>query len=85
VRLLAKNRKVVVAALLIALGVVAFAYEGLLYATRRGDWEPGGPRAGSAASRHVPVPPVLGALSLVGGMALLFIASESVRRAPSLP
>jgi len=79
------NGKLAVAALLIVLGVAAFAYEGLLYATHRGDWEGGGLHADGVAAKRVPMPLIIGAVALVGGLAVLFVATESVHRTPAAP
>jgi hypothetical protein len=59
------NPKAVVGAILILIGVVAFAYQGVAHA-------PCGP-----------LPPILGALAVVSGLAVLFVATESAYRGPT--
>lgn len=73
--------KTVLAALLIVLGVAAFTYQGIEYATRdRGvDGDPAPP---SAEQAHAfPLPPILGAVSLVAGIALLLMETRDFKRA----
>jgi uncharacterized membrane protein YdcZ (DUF606 family) len=65
------NTKTIIAVLLIALGIVVLAYSGLTFST------PGKPI--DFLGLHVEtthshfIPPVAGAISLVGGIVLLFV------------
>ena len=66
----------IVGLILIVLGVVALAYGGISY-TRREKVLDIGPIEATAETREtIPLPPLLGALSLVGGVALLIAGSR---------
>jgi len=67
------NPKRIVAILLIALGVVAFAYQGITY-TSMGEGVNIGPmHIATERTHHIPLPPILGAIALVGGILLLVV------------
>ena len=65
----------IVGILLIVLGVVALAYEGITYTRTERVIDLGPLKVDAKRERTIPMPPVLGAISLVGGVALL-IASR---------
>ena len=61
---------------LIVIGVVALAYGGITYTTREKVLDIG-PLEATAERRHtVPLPPVLGAIALVGGIALMIAGAK---------
>jgi uncharacterized membrane protein HdeD (DUF308 family) len=66
---------VIVGILLIVLGVVALAYEGISYTKTERVIDLGPLKVDAKREKTIPLPPVLGALSLVGGVVLL-IASR---------
>jgi hypothetical protein len=66
---------VIVGILLIALGVFALAYEGITYTKTERVVDLGPLKVDAKREKTIPLPPVLGALSLVGGVVLL-IASR---------
>ena len=62
--------------LLIVLGLVALAYGGFSY-TKREKIVDIGPIEATAETREtVPLPPILGALALAGGVVLLIVGSK---------
>lgn len=62
--------------LLIAVGLLAFAFGGITY-TRDVDKAEFGPlRVSVEEKRTIPLPPVVGAVALVGGIALLVAGSR---------
>ncbi|MEX2147437.1 MAG: DUF308 domain-containing protein [Candidatus Rokuibacteriota bacterium] len=65
----------IVGILLIVLGVFALAYEGITYTRTERVVDLGPLKVDARREKTIPLPPVLGALSLVGGVALL-IASR---------
>ena len=65
--------KTIVAILLIALGIVAFTYQGISYTTRGRDVNIGPMHMTTDQTHHIPLPPILGAIALVGGIALLMV------------
>ena len=57
---------------LIVLGVLALAYQGITYSTRENVIDLGPLRA-SVEEKTIPLPPILGALCLAGGVALVIV------------
>jgi len=71
-----KNAILVIAAVLIAIGVVSLAYEGITYTTREKVVEVGPFKATTEKEKTIPLPPVLGGLALAGGVVLLVVAAR---------
>lgn len=67
----------IIAMLLIVLGVIALAYEGITYTTREKVLEVGPITATKEKKETIPLSPVLGGLALAGGAALLVFGSRS--------
>jgi hypothetical protein len=61
---------------LIVLGVVAFAYQGITYTTREKVIDLGPLQATVDKKQTIPLPPVVGGLALVGGIALLIVGAR---------
>ena len=59
--------------LLIVLGVVAFAYQGITYTTRENVIDLGPLQATVDTKQTIPLTPLVGGLALVGGVALLIM------------
>ena len=68
--------KSIVAIILIALGIVAFAYQGITYTTREKVVDLGPIQVTAEKNKTLPLPPVVGAVALVGGIALLVLGSR---------
>ena len=60
-----------IAVVLIVLGIVALIYGGITYTRRETVIDFGPIQATANRERTVPLPPIVGALALAGGMALL--------------
>jgi uncharacterized membrane protein len=60
-----------VGVILIILGVVALAYQGITYTTHKKVFDIGPIQATKEEHKTIPIPPVLGGLALVGGIALM--------------
>ena len=61
---------------LIVIGLVALAYGGFTYTTREKVLDIG-PIEATAERRHtIPLPPVLGAVALIGGIALMIAGAK---------
>lgn len=58
---------------LILLGVVAFAYQGITYTTRKNVIDIGPLQATVDKKETIPLPPLVGGLALVGGIVLLIV------------
>ena len=67
----------IVGILLIVLGVVALAYQGVSYTTREKVIDLGPIEASKETKKTIPLPPVLGGLALAGGIALVVVGSKS--------
>ncbi len=57
--------------ILIAIGIIAFAYQGITYTTREKVMEVGPVEVTSEKTKTLPLPPIVGAIALVGGSVLL--------------
>jgi hypothetical protein len=60
-----------VAILLIAIGIAAFAYQGVTFTTREKVVDVGPIHMTAEKKRTIPLPPLVGAIALVGGIVLL--------------
>jgi uncharacterized membrane protein len=61
---------------LIMLGLVAFAYQGITYTTREKVIDIGPLQATVDTKQTLPLPPLVGGLALVGGIALLLVGAR---------
>jgi hypothetical protein len=59
------------AIILIAVGIVAFTYQGIIYTTRDKAIDLGPVHVMTNKTRTIPLPPIVGAIALVGGIVLL--------------
>jgi uncharacterized membrane protein len=66
----------IIGVLLIALGVVAFAYQGITYTTKEKVVDLGPLKVEAKRERTIPLPPVLGGIALVGGIVLVIAGSR---------
>jgi len=57
--------------LLIVLGVIALAYQGITYTTQKKILDIGPVQATKEEHKTIPLPPIVGGLALIGGVALL--------------
>ena len=69
--------KIMIAIILIVLGVVAFAYQGITYTTREKVVDLGPIHLTAEKTRTIPLPPIVGALALVGGIVLLVMGRKA--------
>jgi hypothetical protein len=63
----------IVAIVLIVLGAISVAYGGISYTTREKVLDIGPIEATAERHKTVPLPPVLGGIAVVAGIALLFV------------
>lgn len=61
----------VLAIVLIVLGVLSLAYQGITYTTHKKVLDVGPIHATKEEHKTIPLPPILGALALIGGVVLL--------------
>lgn len=66
-----------VGVLLILLGVVALAYQGINYTRQKKVLDMGSVHVTAQTHEHIPLPPILGGLALVGGVVLLVVGASN--------
>jgi uncharacterized membrane protein YidH (DUF202 family) len=66
----------VVGIVLIVVGVIALAYGGISYTTRERVIDVGPIEASRESRETIPLPPILGALALAGGVVLLVVGAR---------
>jgi hypothetical protein len=62
--------------LLVVLGALALAYQGITYTHREKIIDLGPIHATADEQKTIPLPPILGAIALVGGIALLVVGGR---------
>ena len=62
--------------LLIVLGVISLAYQGITYTHQKKVVDLGPFQATRTVRERIPLPPILGGLALVGGVALVVVGSR---------
>jgi hypothetical protein len=62
---------IIIGIVLIAVGLVSLAYQGITYTSRETVLEVGPIKASADKENRIPLPPILGGIALVGGVALL--------------
>lgn len=65
-----------IAVILIAVGIVAFGYQGITYTTREKVLDIGPLHMTAEKTRTLPLPPIVGALALTGGILLLVLGRK---------
>jgi hypothetical protein len=61
---------------LIILGVLALAYQGITYTTREKVIDLGPLKASVDKEKSIPLPPIVGALALAGGLVLVIVGAR---------
>ena len=62
--------------ILIVIGIVAFAYQGITYTTREKVIDLGPVQMTAERTKTLPLPPIVGAIALIGGVVLLVAGSK---------
>ena len=62
--------------ILIVIGIVALAYQGITYTTREKVVDLGPIQVSADKTRTFPLPPIVGGIALVGGIVLLVIGNK---------
>jgi uncharacterized membrane protein len=68
---------IIIGIVLIAVGLVSLAYQGITYTSRETVVDLGPIKATADTQKTIPVPPILGGLALAGGVTLLVGAWRS--------
>lgn len=66
----------IIAIVLIAIGIVAFGYQGVTYTSREKVVDLGPLTVTAEKTRTFPLPPILGAIALAGGIGLLVMGRK---------
>lgn len=68
--------KIIIAVILIILGIAALAYQGITYMTREKVVDIGPIEVTAEKTNTIPLPPIVGALALAGGIVLLVVGRK---------
>jgi len=66
----------IVGIVLVIIGVISLAYQGITYTTHKKAVDIGSLEISREEKKTIPLPPVLGALALVGGIALIAVGAR---------
>jgi len=66
----------VIGVILIVIGIVALAYQGITYTTREKVVDLGPLKVEAKRERTIPWPPVVGVIALVGGIVLVAVSAR---------
>ena len=66
----------VIAIILIIVGIVAFAYQGITYTSKEKVIDLGPVQVTAEKTRTFPLPPIVGGIALVGGILLLLVGNK---------
>jgi hypothetical protein len=66
----------VIGVMLIVLGILALAYQGITYTTKERVVDIGPLKVETEKQRTIPLPPLLGALSLAAGVVLVIVGAR---------
>jgi len=62
--------------ILIVIGIIAFAYQGITYTTREKVVDLGPIQVTADKTKTLPLPPIVGGIALVGGIVLLVMGNK---------
>lgn len=63
---------------LIVIGIAAFAYQGISFKTREKAVDLGSVQITTEKTKRIPIPPVVGAIALIGGIVILVRGTAKV-------
>jgi uncharacterized membrane protein len=67
---------ILIGIILIVIGVMAFAFQGISYTSREKVVDLGPLQVSADKTRTLPLPPIVGGISLVGGIVLIVMGSK---------
>jgi hypothetical protein len=70
--------KTLLATLLIVLGLMAFLYQGITYKRQWEALDLGPLEVTTQTTRTIPIPPIVGAVALLSGLALLYVGGSKL-------
>jgi len=65
------NSKTIIGIILIVIGIISLAYQGITYTTRKKVVDIGSIQATKQEHKTIPLPPIVGILALAGGVVVL--------------
>ena len=68
---------IIIAIILIVIGAVAFGYQGITYTTREKVVDFGPVQITAEKTKTFPLPPIIGAIAITGGIVLLVIGRKN--------
>jgi hypothetical protein len=68
--------KIIIAVILITLGIAGIAYQGISYTTREKVIDVGPIHVTAEKTKSLPLPPILGAMAIAGGIVLLVVGTR---------
>jgi len=71
-----KRINITIAIILIAIGIISFAYEGIDYTTKKKVVKIGDVEVTAKTKKNIPLPPIIGAIALIGGIAILIMEKK---------
>jgi uncharacterized membrane protein len=71
-----KTPAMLIGIVLIVLGVIALAYQGITYTSREKVVDLGPLKVTAQKEKTIPLPPILGGLALAGGIVLVVVAAR---------
>ena len=69
--------KVIIGVVLVAIGIISLAYQGITYTTQKKVIDLGPIQATKEEHHTLPLPPILGVISLIGGIVVLAAGKRS--------
>ena len=70
------NTNTLLGIILIVVGILAFAYQGITYTSREKVIDIGPIQVSADKTKTIPLPPIMGGIALVGGIVLLITGSK---------
>jgi uncharacterized membrane protein HdeD (DUF308 family) len=68
--------RTVLGVVLLVLGIIALGYQGISYTTQKKVVDLGPIQATKEEPHNIPLPPVVGAIALIGGLVVLFTSKR---------
>jgi uncharacterized membrane protein YidH (DUF202 family) len=73
--------RTLLATILIALGILAFVYQGISYETQHKALDLGPLQVTTQRTRTIPIPPIVGVIAVLSGLVLLYVGGSK----PTVP
>jgi hypothetical protein len=70
------NSTMLIGVVLIVIGVIALAYQGITYTSREKILDVGPIEATAEKQKTFPLPPIVGGAALVGGLLMIFVGAK---------